>query len=84
MTATPIPRTLTLAQYGEMDVSRLDEMPPGRQPIETRVLSSERLAEVVDALGRHIAAAGQAYGSARWWRRAKPPTRRRRRSGRRC
>jgi ATP-dependent DNA helicase RecG len=61
MTATPIPRTLTLAQYGEMDVSRLDEMPPGRQPIETRVLSSERLPEVVDALGRHIAGGGQAY-----------------------
>jgi ATP-dependent DNA helicase RecG len=61
MTATPIPRTLTLAQYGEMDVSRLDEMPPGRQPIETRVLSSERLPEVVDALGRHMAAGGQAY-----------------------
>jgi ATP-dependent DNA helicase RecG len=61
MTATPIPRTLTLAQYGEMDLSRLDEMPPGRQPIETRVLSSERLPEVVDALGRHIASGGQAY-----------------------
>jgi ATP-dependent DNA helicase RecG len=61
MTATPIPRTLTLAQYGEMDVSRLDEMPPGRQPIETRVLSSERLPEVVDALGRHIAGGGQGY-----------------------
>jgi ATP-dependent DNA helicase RecG len=61
MTATPIPRTLTLAQYGEMDVSRLDEMPPGRQPIETRVLSEERLDEVVNALGRHLADAGQAY-----------------------
>jgi ATP-dependent DNA helicase RecG len=61
MTATPIPRTLTLTQYGEMDVSRLDEMPPGRQPIETRVLSAERLPEVVDALGRHIAKGGQAY-----------------------
>jgi ATP-dependent DNA helicase RecG len=61
MTATPIPRTLTLTQYGEMDVSRLDEMPPGRQPIETRVVSSERLAEVVDALARHIARGGQAY-----------------------
>jgi ATP-dependent DNA helicase RecG len=61
MTATPIPRTLTLAQYGEMDVSQLDEMPPGRQPIETRVLSAERLPEVVDALGRHIAGGGQAY-----------------------
>ncbi len=61
MTATPIPRTLTLTHYGEMDVSRLDEMPPGRQPIETRVLSVERLPEVVDALGRHIAAGKQAY-----------------------
>jgi len=61
MTATPIPRTLTLTQFGEMDVSRLDEMPPGRQPIETRVLSLERLAEVVDGLSRHIARGGQAY-----------------------
>lgn len=61
MTATPIPRTLTLSNYGEMDVSRLDEMPPGRQPIETRVLSVERLDEVVDALGRHIHKGGQAY-----------------------
>ena len=61
MTATPIPRTLTLTQYGEMDVSRLDEMPPGRQPIETRVLSSERLSEVIDGLARHIARGGQAY-----------------------
>jgi ATP-dependent DNA helicase RecG len=61
MTATPIPRTLTLTQYGEMDVSRLDEMPPGRQPVETRVLSAERLPEVADALARHIARGGQAY-----------------------
>ncbi|MFN3944574.1 MAG: ATP-dependent DNA helicase RecG [Allosphingosinicella sp.] len=61
MTATPIPRTLTLTHYGEMDVSRLDEMPPGRQPIETRVMSVERLPEVVAALGRHIEAGRQAY-----------------------
>ncbi|MBB5713861.1 ATP-dependent DNA helicase RecG [Sphingomonas aerophila] len=61
MTATPIPRTLTLAQYGEMDVSRLDEMPPGREPIETRVVSDERLDEVVNALGRHLSEGGQAY-----------------------
>ncbi|WP_414899565.1 ATP-dependent DNA helicase RecG [Sphingomonas flavalba] len=61
MTATPIPRTLTLTQYGEMDVSRLDEMPPGRQPIETRVMSDERLDEVVDALARHLSGGGQAY-----------------------
>ncbi|WP_338445982.1 ATP-dependent DNA helicase RecG [Pelagerythrobacter marensis] len=61
MTATPIPRTLTLAQYGEMDVSRLDEMPPGRQAIDTRVVSQERLADVVEAVGRHIAGGQQAY-----------------------
>jgi ATP-dependent DNA helicase RecG len=42
-------------------VSRLDEMPPGRQPIETRVLSSERLPEIVDALARHMSGGGQAY-----------------------
>jgi ATP-dependent DNA helicase RecG len=61
MTATPIPRTLTLTQYGEMDVSRIDEMPPGRSPVETRVISDERLPEVVDALGRHVSGGGQAY-----------------------
>ncbi|MGE3397212.1 MAG: ATP-dependent DNA helicase RecG [Sphingomonas sp.] len=61
MTATPIPRTLTLTQYGEMDVSRLDEMPPGRQPVETRVVSLDRMDEVIDALGRHIAEGKQAY-----------------------
>lgn len=61
MTATPIPRTLTLTHYGEMDVSRLDEMPPGRQPIETRVISDERVDEVVEGVARHLAAGGQAY-----------------------
>ncbi|QKS00726.1 ATP-dependent DNA helicase RecG [Sphingomonas sp. CL5.1] len=61
MTATPIPRTLTLAQYGEMDQSRLDEMPPGREPVETRVISEERLDEVVNALGRHLSEGKQAY-----------------------
>ncbi len=61
MTATPIPRTLTLAQYGEMDVSRLDEMPPGRQPIDTRVISTDRMDDVVGALSRHLSGGGQAY-----------------------
>lgn len=61
MTATPIPRTLLLANHGEMDVSRLDEMPPGRTPVETRVISADRTGEVVDALGRHIATGAQAY-----------------------
>ena len=61
MTATPIPRTLTLAQYGEMDVSRLDELPPGRQAIDTRVISAERIDDVVGALSRHVEGGGQAY-----------------------
>ncbi|MFC0590841.1 ATP-dependent DNA helicase RecG [Novosphingobium aquiterrae] len=61
MTATPIPRTLTLAQYGEMDVSRLDEMPPGRQPIDTRVVAVERMADVIAGVERHLATGQQAY-----------------------
>ena len=61
MTATPIPRTLTLALHGEMDQSRLDEMPPGREPIETRVVSEERVDEVINALGRHLSEGKQAY-----------------------
>ncbi|OYW44108.1 MAG: ATP-dependent DNA helicase RecG [Sphingomonadales bacterium 12-68-11] len=61
MTATPIPRTLTLAQYGEMYVSRLDELPPGRQAIDTRVVALDRLSEVIDGLARHLDGGQQAY-----------------------
>ena len=61
MTATPIPRTLQLANHGEMDVSQIDEMPPGRTPVDTRVMSVERLDEVVGALERHLASGAQAY-----------------------
>ena len=61
MTATPIPRTLQLANHGEMDVSRIDEMPPGRTPVDTRVMSLERLDEVVAALERHVGGGGQAF-----------------------
>lgn len=61
MTATPIPRTLALACYGEMDSSQLDELPPGRTPIETRVMSSERLGELVDGVARHLSAGKQAF-----------------------
>src|SRR3546814_14559479 len=62
MTATPIPRTLQLANHGEMDVSRIDEMPPGRTPVDTRVVSVDRLDEVVSGLERHLAGGAQAYG----------------------
>ena len=61
MTATPIPRTLTLAQYGEMEVSQLDELPPGRQAIDTRVVSVERMDDVVGAIVRHLETGQQAY-----------------------
>lgn len=61
MTATPIPRSLTLAQYGEMDVSRLDELPPGRQAIDTRVIPQERMDEVIEGVARHLAGGQQAY-----------------------
>ena len=61
MTATPIPRTLTLAQYGEMDASRLDELPPGRQAIDTRVVAMERMPEVVEGVARHLEKGQQAY-----------------------
>ena len=54
MTATPIPRTLALSAFGDMDISILDEKPPGRRPIDTRLVSSERLDEVADAVARAI------------------------------
>jgi ATP-dependent DNA helicase RecG len=61
MTATPIPRTLALTAYGEMDVSVLDECPPGRQPIDTRMVRASRYDELVGSLSRHLAGGGQAY-----------------------
>mgnify|MGYP001765789955 CR=1 FL=1 len=61
MTATPIPRSLALAQYGDMDVSVLDEKPPGRQPVRTALISTERLGEVVAHLSRAVAEGRQAY-----------------------
>ena len=61
MTATPIPRSLALAQYGDMDVSVLDEKPPGRKPIKTAVMSTDKIDGVVDHLRRAIAEGRQCY-----------------------
>jgi ATP-dependent DNA helicase RecG len=61
MTATPIPRSLSLAQYGDMDVSVLDEKPPGRQPIRTALVSAGRIEEVIEHLKGAIAEGRQAY-----------------------
>ena len=61
MTATPIPRTLALTLYGDLDVSVLDEMPPGRMPIVTRRVSDDRSADVWEFVGKQVAAGHQAY-----------------------
>jgi ATP-dependent DNA helicase RecG len=61
MTATPIPRTLALTVYGDMDVSKLTEKPAGRLPIDTRVIPMSRLDEVVNGLGRTMAQGNRAY-----------------------
>ena len=61
MTATPIPRTLALTAYGDLDVSILDEKPAGRKPIETRILPLQRLDDVIDGIGRIIAKGDQVY-----------------------
>jgi ATP-dependent DNA helicase RecG len=61
MTATPIPRTLLLTSYGDMDVSRLDEKPPGRKPVATANVPLERAEEVIARIGRAIASGTQVY-----------------------
>ncbi len=61
MTATPIPRSLALAQYGDMDVSVLDEKPPGRTPVQTALVSTNRMDEVVEKLRKAVADGRQAY-----------------------
>ena len=61
MSATPIPRTLTLTVYGDMDASRLEEKPPGRRPVVTRAVPATRLAEVIAGVQRSVAAGARAY-----------------------
>ena len=61
MTATPIPRTLAMLQYSDLDISVIDELPPGRKPVTTSVIPSERRAEVIARLGHWISQGHQAY-----------------------
>src|ERR1022692_77413 len=61
MTATPIPRTLALTLYGDLDLSVLDELPPGRTPIVTRRITDDRSPEVWDFVRKQVAKGNQAY-----------------------
>jgi ATP-dependent DNA helicase RecG len=61
MSATPIPRTLSLTLYGDLDVSVLDEMPPGRRPVQTRLVSPEAVEDMWGFVRGHLRAGRQAY-----------------------
>lgn len=61
MTATPIPRSLALTAYGDMEVSRIDEKPPGRKPVETVLIPQERLEEIISGLKRQISEGVRVY-----------------------
>ena len=61
MTATPIPRTLTLTAYGDMEVSRLDEKPPGRKPVDTRLFSKEKVEDIIEAIRGQIQKGARVY-----------------------
>ncbi len=69
MTATPIPRTLSLTAYGDLDATVLRELPRGRQPVETHVVDGERARHrAYERIREEIAAGASASSSARWWR----------------
>jgi len=61
MTATPIPRTLALSLYGDMDLSIMHGMPPGRKPVETRVIAAHKMSPLVDGIQRILDAGGRVY-----------------------
>ncbi len=77
MTATPIPRSLALTVFGDLDLTVLDEMPPGRQPIETRILFPIERSRGYTFVEAQVEAGHQAFSSTRWSRspRRSPPRR---------
>jgi ATP-dependent DNA helicase RecG len=65
MSATPIPRTLAMSYYADLDVSTIDELPPGRTPIVTKVVNEQRRDEVIERIRAQVARGGRCTGSAR-------------------
>lgn len=61
MTATPIPRTLALTAYGDMEVSRITEKPPGRKPVDTRLIPQDKLEDMIEGIARQIKDGVRAY-----------------------
>lgn len=61
MSATPIPRTLGLLMYGDLDISILDELPPGRKPVKTRCITGKKRADLYGFLDREIDSGRQVY-----------------------
>jgi ATP-dependent DNA helicase RecG len=61
MSATPIPRTLAMSYYADLDVSTIDELPPGRTPIVTKLISDSRKDEVIERIGAQVASGRQVY-----------------------
>ena len=61
MTATPIPRTLAMSIYADLDYSQIDELPPGRKPITTSIVSEQKRAKLIDSVARSCSEGGQAY-----------------------
>jgi ATP-dependent DNA helicase RecG len=65
MSATPIPRTLAMSYYADLDVSTLDELPPGRTPVVTKLVADSRRDEVIERIRAQLAQGGRCTGSAR-------------------
>ncbi|MCH8177760.1 MAG: ATP-dependent DNA helicase RecG, partial [Proteobacteria bacterium] len=61
MTATPIPRTLAMSIYADLDYSQIDELPPGRKPVTTSIVSEQKRAKLIDSVARSCSEGGQAY-----------------------